>query len=303
MSGDYTGGFGGQRGNFNNQGIPMNQMGMNNPGQMMNFQQQQQQMLAINQMGGVGVLPDQQTMMGNPLPVVNPTGMHSPHHQQTQMVQPQQQQLMPNMNLGQNSMSLQTPTVPTAPIIEGGQQQHQQPPPQQQQQLQPVAAPGNPQTQQLGQPMNQSPFNPVTLCKFAQETVQEIVCRFQEIFQTLRVSAPPNGTNQGTTEKKVQEQLRTIRLLFKRIRLLYDRCNDGGQISMEYTQVESLIPLKDELDSRPEPPHGEEYKKAVQENRELLDQLTVKNKQLREVIDRLRIMIWEINTMLSMRRS
>lgn len=72
---------------------------------------------------------------------------------------------------------------------------------------------------------------------------------------------------------------------------------------MEYTQVESLIPLKDELSERPDPPHSEEYKKAVQENRELLDNLTLKNKQLREVIDRLRIMIWEINTMLSMRKS
>lgn len=143
----------------------------------------------------------------------------------------------------------------------------------------------------------------MTLCKFAQETVQEIVCRFQEIFQTLRLSTPPNGTSQGTLEKKTQEQLRSIRLLFKRIRLLYHRCDEGGQISMEYTQMESLIPIKDELDNRPEPLHGEEYKKALQDNRELLDQLTLKNKQLREVIDRLRIMIWEINTMLSMRRS
>lgn len=30
MSQDYTGGFPGQRGNFNNQAMPMNQMGMNN---------------------------------------------------------------------------------------------------------------------------------------------------------------------------------------------------------------------------------------------------------------------------------
>lgn len=40
MSGDYTGGFGGNRGNFGQQGMP-NNMGMNNPAQMMNFQQQQ----------------------------------------------------------------------------------------------------------------------------------------------------------------------------------------------------------------------------------------------------------------------
>jgi len=72
---------------------------------------------------------------------------------------------------------------------------------------------------------------------------------------------------------------------------------------MEYTHVESLIPLKDEPDHKPDPVQSEEYKKALQENRELIENVMLKNKQLREVIDRIRIIIWEINTMLSMRRS
>lgn len=72
---------------------------------------------------------------------------------------------------------------------------------------------------------------------------------------------------------------------------------------MEYTHIESLIPLKDELDHKPEPVHSEEYKKHLQENRELTEAVMLKNKQLREIIDRIRIIIWEINTMLSMRRS
>ena len=72
---------------------------------------------------------------------------------------------------------------------------------------------------------------------------------------------------------------------------------------MEYTHVESLIPLKDEPDHRPEPAPTEEYKKALQENRELTEIVMLKNKQLREIIDKMRIIIWEINTMLSMRRS
>lgn len=63
------------------------------------------------------------------------------------------------------------------------------------------------------------------------------------------------------------------------------------------------MPLKDELDSKPEPIYSDEYKKLLQENRELTDAVTLKNKQLREIIDRIRIIIWEINTMLSMRRS
>lgn len=72
---------------------------------------------------------------------------------------------------------------------------------------------------------------------------------------------------------------------------------------MEYTHIESLIPLKDEPDHKSEPAHTEEYKKVAQENRELTEAVMLKNKQLREVIDRIRIIIWEINTMLSMRRS
>lgn len=72
---------------------------------------------------------------------------------------------------------------------------------------------------------------------------------------------------------------------------------------MEYTHIESLIPLKDEPDLKPEPTQSDEYKKHLQENRELVDAVMLKSKQLREVIDRIRIIIWEINTMLSMRRS
>lgn len=74
-------------------------------------------------------------------------------------------------------------------------------------------------------------------------------------------------------------------------------------LGMEYAHIESLIPLKDEMDYKPEPAPSEEYKKHLQENRDLIEAVMIKNKQLREVIDRIRIIIWEINTMLSMRRS
>lgn len=74
-------------------------------------------------------------------------------------------------------------------------------------------------------------------------------------------------------------------------------------VGMDHTNIESLIPLKDDDDIKPEPTHSEEYKKYLQENRELTEAITLKNKQLREIIDRIRIIIWEINTMLSMRRS
>lgn len=67
--------------------------------------------------------------------------------------------------------------------------------------------------------------------------------------------------------------------------------------------IESLIPFKDEPEKKNEPDCMEEYKKSLLENRELIEAVTLRNKQLREIIDRIRIIIWEINTMLSMRRS
>lgn len=65
-----------------------------------------------------------------------------------------------------------------------------------------------------------------------------------------------------------------------------------------------MIPFKDEGDHhRHDLVQCEEYRKALQENQELIDTVKLKNRQLREIIDRTRIIVWEINTMLNMRRS
>ncbi|CAG9117781.1 hypothetical protein JYU34_003553 [Plutella xylostella] len=158
-------------------------------------------------------------------------------------------------------------------------------------------------------PQNKPEFNTASLCKFGQETVQDIVGRTADVFATLKAIQPPNGTPQGvnaSNEKKakMQEQLRTIRLLFKRLRLIYEKCNETCQ-GMEYTHMESLIPLKDEADNKAldERRNTEAYRLAVDENRELTEQVVLKNKQLKEVITALRSIIWEINVMLTMRRS
>ncbi|GBP77592.1 Mediator of RNA polymerase II transcription subunit 30 [Eumeta japonica] len=159
------------------------------------------------------------------------------------------------------------------------------------------------------QPPQNKEFNTASLCKFGQETVQDIVSRTQDVFQTLKAIQPPNGTPQGVTasndkKAKMQEQLRTIRLLFKRLRLIYEKCNETCQ-GMEYTHMESLIPLKEEAEHKAldERRNTDAYRLALDENRELTDQVVLKNKQLKEVITNLRSIIWEINVMLTMRRS
>ena len=72
---------------------------------------------------------------------------------------------------------------------------------------------------------------------------------------------------------------------------------------MEYTQLESLIPFKDDRDMKNEveKKRGETYKIALEEHNELIQQLVAKNRHIKDIIDQMRNIIWEINTMLAMR--
>lgn len=74
---------------------------------------------------------------------------------------------------------------------------------------------------------------------------------------------------------------------------------------MEYTHIESLIPLREEYEHKTidEKKTSEAYKVVCDENKELTDLVVLKNKQVKEVINSLRTIIWEINVMLTMRRS
>lgn len=151
----------------------------------------------------------------------------------------------------------------------------------------------------------QKEFNVLSLCRVGQETVQDILSRFQDIFGILKNHQPQNGL-QGSgpmssdKRQKMQDQFRTIRLLFKRLRLLYEKCDN----SEDYTQVESLIPFVDD-ETKPDtvPVHSEEYQRTLVENRELNEILAQKNLQLKEIIDSMRNIIWEINSMMAARKS
>ena len=47
---------------------------------------------------------------------------------------------------------------------------------------------------------------------------------------------------------------------------------------------------------------GDAHQQALEEHNELVQQLTFKNKHLKDIIDQMRNIIWEINTMLAMRQ-
>lgn len=206
-----------------------------------------------------------------------------------------QNQIVPNQGMNQNmnpaapnvvamtQLTLQTPQTPTAGGGGTGG----------------AANPGtiNPQ---------QKEFNVLSLCRVGQETVQDILSRFQDIFGILKNHQPPNGLHGSgpishDKRQKMQDQFRTIRLLFKRLRLLYEKCDNAE----DYTQVESLIPFVDD-DNKPEhtvPTHSEEYQRTLSENGELMKILDQKNAQLKEIIDNMRSIIWEINSMMAARKS
>ncbi|XP_057326411.1 mediator of RNA polymerase II transcription subunit 30-like [Microplitis mediator] len=265
--------FGGNVGG-NVGGVGPNPMGIPTAQQVMT---QQRQQLA------------QQTLMQQQLQQIQ--------QQQMQMQQQQQQ----TAHVPQNSQAanqVQTPQTPVPQVQSQIQQQQPQPPQQPAQQ--------QPQQQQ----QQNKEYNTVSICKLGQETVQDIVSRALEVFQILKVIHPPNGTSQSATaanDKKIklQEQIRMNTLLLRRLRLVYDKCNENCQLQgMEYTHIESLIPLKEEWDMKSEEKKtSEAYRLACEERKELIEQVTAKNRHLKEIIDHLRRIISEINTMLHMRRS
>lgn len=156
-----------------------------------------------------------------------------------------------------------------------------------------------------------NPYDTASLCFMGQDTVQDIVTKVQDIFGNLKTLLPPTGTAVSasvSSEKraKLHEYLRTIKNMFKRLRLIYEKCNDNSQLQgMEYMHIESLIPLKEEWDMKTseERKTSEAYRLASEECKKLIDQVIMKNNQLKEIIDHLRRIVWEINTMLTMRKS
>ncbi|XP_023248586.1 mediator of RNA polymerase II transcription subunit 30 isoform X2 [Copidosoma floridanum] len=243
----------------------------------------QQGMMSPQQFGagvGAGMVPNSLGMLPNAQQVMN---QQQPVHPQLQPHQQQMHLQQQSALVQQNNQSSGAAATPQIPV---------------------------PQPQPTQQRQNAKDFNTATLCKLGQETVQEIVNRMMEVFTQLKTIQPPNGTPQGQSTSndkklKVQDQIKTISLLFKRLRVIYEKCNENSQLQgMEYTHIESLIPIKEEWDMKSdEKKTSEAYRVACEEHKEVMEQVILKNRHLKEIIDHLRRIISEINTMMSMRRS
>ncbi|KAI3358738.1 hypothetical protein L3Q82_015147, partial [Scortum barcoo] len=102
---------------------------------------------------------------------------------------------------------------------------------------------------------------------------------------------------------KLQEHLRMLSVLFRKLRLVYDKCNENCT-GMDPIPPEQLIPFVEDDSSKHEDRSAGQTRPATEERREILEvnkKLKQKNQQLKQIMDQLRNLIWEINSMLAVR--
>lgn len=188
------------------------------------------------------------------------------------------------------------PVYSQSPPVQMPSLQHQQsypgPPP--------VPTPA--QQQQMMSPTKS--VNCVSLCKLGQETNQELVNRLLDVFRLLKQMQLPNGTNNSQYPErrmKIEEGLRQLNIIFRKLRVIYEKVSEAI-VDPDENPEEVLVPLKGEsLEERNT--NTEAYKYVQEEYKQIVEQLTQKNRQIKEVIDKIRTIMWEINTMIVMRKT
>ncbi|XP_062384790.1 mediator of RNA polymerase II transcription subunit 30-like [Sardina pilchardus] len=175
---------------------------------------------------------------------------------------------------------------------------------QQQQQQQPHMHPASGTGQQAPMPPQGAlrEISPVYLCRIGQETVQDIVSRTMEVFQLARATQLPNGVTQSQAAYqdrfgKLQEHLRQLTLLFRKLRLLYERC-----VEMTTDLQEAPGELVPYVGEETASVAVEPCSPAVgQEKREMLEKVKQKNQEMKVLMDQLRNLLWDVNAMLTLR--
>ncbi|KAL0962468.1 hypothetical protein UPYG_G00340380 [Umbra pygmaea] len=146
-------------------------------------------------------------------------------------------------------------------------------------------------------------ISPVFLCRIGQETVQDIVTRTMEIFQITRATQLPNGVTQSQAAYqdrfgKLQEHLRQLALLFRKLRLLYERC-----VEMTADLEEGPSELVPYVGDDTSPVKVDPGNAAVnQERQEVLEKVKQKNQEMKILMDQMRNLLWDVNAMLTLRK-
>uniref|UniRef100_H3DK46 Mediator of RNA polymerase II transcription subunit 30 n=1 Tax=Tetraodon nigroviridis TaxID=99883 RepID=H3DK46_TETNG len=155
-------------------------------------------------------------------------------------------------------------------------------------------------------------ISPVFLCRIGQETVQDIVTRTMEVFQIARATQLPNGVTQSQAMYqdrfgKLQEHLRQLTLLFRKLRLLYERCvemtsdlQEGPAESLQLVPYvgEEMVSVKTESCS----PAVSQERTEVLEINSVFQKVRQKNQEMKVLMDQMRNLLWDVNAMLTLRK-
>ncbi|XP_060568374.1 mediator of RNA polymerase II transcription subunit 30-like, partial [Ruditapes philippinarum] len=89
----------------------------------------------------------------------------------------------------------------------------------------------------------------VAVCRLGQETNQELVNKMLEVFKQFKTMQLPNGANNNQYHErkiKIEESLRQLNIIFRRLRAIYDRVSEAI-VDPNENPEEVLVPLKGDL--------------------------------------------------------
>ncbi|ESN94351.1 hypothetical protein HELRODRAFT_164180 [Helobdella robusta] len=135
-------------------------------------------------------------------------------------------------------------------------------------------------------------LTPVAMCKYGQELVQEIMHKSYDIFGQLKsIQLVPNER-----KSRLEDSLHKIEIAFQRLHYVYDSvCNMTKYL--EHKPIESYLPMKDKCqDFTTQNIRSDEESK-------LTEQIQAKNIELKELIDLMRTILWDIDTMMALRKT
>lgn len=158
------------------------------------------------------------------------------------------------------------------------------------------------QAQPMATPLKD--INAVNVCRIGQEMVHDIVSKAQDIFNILsakHLQLNMNAQQFQERKAKLEENLNHINLQFRKLHVIHDKVLEISSQTEEPSE-QQLVPEMG-MEAEPVVPNTEFYSLVVEQHREIVEQVRTKNQQLKEIIDHIRTIIWEINTMITMRRT
>ncbi|XP_014777008.1 mediator of RNA polymerase II transcription subunit 30 [Octopus bimaculoides] len=170
----------------------------------------------------------------------------------------------------------------------------------------PSNVPGSQQGGQLPKEVNS-----VSLCRLGQEIVHDTVQRAADIFGILKTISLPNGASYNVQQyqekkNKLDDQMRILNLGFRKLRIISEKVEESTGPREAMFSSENLIPICNKeynTEFLRDAEKNNLYQIVSEEHRDMVERIQLKSRQLKEVIDHIRTIIWEINTMITMRKT